>query len=46
MIWYDMSYNQFDADFLNKLETEPKENEAEINTIDFAINVKELIAEE
>lgn len=29
MIWYDMSYNQFDADFLNKLETEPEENEAE-----------------
>ena len=29
MIWYDMSYNQFDADFLNKLETEPEENEVE-----------------
>lgn len=41
-----MSYNQFDTDFLNKLETEPEENEVEINTIDFAINVKELIAEE
>lgn len=26
MIWYDMSYNQFDTDFLNKLETEPEEN--------------------
>lgn len=26
MIWYDMSYNQFEADFLNKLETEPEEN--------------------
>lgn len=24
-----MSYNQFDADFLNKLETEPEENEVE-----------------
>ena len=29
MIWYDMSYNQFDADFLNKLETVPEENEVE-----------------
>ena len=29
MIWYDMSYNQFEADFLNKLETEPEENEVE-----------------
>lgn len=27
MIWYDMSYNQFGTDFLNKLETEPEENE-------------------
>ncbi len=26
VIWYDMSYNQFDTDFLNKLETEPEEN--------------------
>ena len=26
MIWYDMSYNQFETDFLNKLETEPEEN--------------------
>ena len=26
VIWYDMSYNQFEADFLNKLETEPEEN--------------------
>lgn len=26
MIWYDMSYNQFSVDFLNKLETEPEEN--------------------
>ena len=41
-----MSYNQFEADFLNKLETVPEENEVEINTIDFAINVKELIAKE
>ena len=29
MIWYDMSYNQFEADFLNRLETEPEENEEE-----------------
>lgn len=29
MIWYDMSYNQFEADFLNKLETESEENEIE-----------------
>ena len=29
MIWYDMSYNQFEPDFLNKLETEPEENEVE-----------------
>ena len=29
MIWYEMSYNQFEADFLNKLETEPKENKVE-----------------
>lgn len=27
VIWYDMSYNQFGTDFLNKLETEPEENE-------------------
>lgn len=29
MIWYDMSYNQFEADFINRLETEPEENEEE-----------------
>ena len=29
MIWYDMSYNQLDTDFLDKLETEPEENEVE-----------------
>ena len=29
MIWNDMSYNQFKSDFLNKLETEPEENEVE-----------------
>ena len=29
VIWYDMSYNQFEDDFLNKLETEPEENEVE-----------------
>lgn len=29
MIWYDMSYNQFESDFFNKLEIEPEENEAE-----------------
>ena len=29
MIWYDMSYNQFGPDFINKLETEPEENEVE-----------------
>lgn len=41
-----MSYNQFEPDFINQLETESEDNEVEINTIDFAINVKELIAEE
>ena len=30
MIWYDMSYNRLEADFLNKLETEPEENEVEV----------------
>lgn len=29
MIWRDMSYNQLESDFLNKLETEPEENEEE-----------------
>ena len=29
MIWYDMSYNQFDTDFLNKLEIELEENKVE-----------------
>lgn len=29
LIWYDMSYNRFESDFLNKLETEPEENEVE-----------------
>lgn len=29
MLWDDMSYNQFDIDFLNKLDTEPEENETE-----------------
>ena len=29
MIWYDMSYNQFEADFLNKLETEKEEENEE-----------------
>ena len=29
MIWYDMSYNQFEVNFFNKLETEPEENEEE-----------------
>lgn len=29
MIWYDMSYNQLEIDCLNKLETEPEENEVE-----------------
>lgn len=29
MIWYDMSYNQFEPDFLNKITTEPEENEVE-----------------
>lgn len=46
MIWYDMSYNQFFADFLNKITNELEDNEVEINTIDFAINIKELIVEE
>lgn len=29
LIWYDMSYNRFESDFLNKLEIETEENEAE-----------------
>ena len=29
MIWYDMSYNQFEPDFLNKITNEPEENEVE-----------------
>ena len=29
VIWYEMSYNQFEPDFVNKLETEPEENEVE-----------------
>lgn len=29
LLWEDMSYNQFDIDFLNKLDTEPEENETE-----------------
>lgn len=29
MIWFDMSYNQLESEFLNKLETEPEENEIE-----------------
>ena len=29
MIWYDMSYNRFEADFLNKLEIKLEENEVE-----------------
>lgn len=29
MIWYDMSYNRFETDFFNKLETEPEENSEE-----------------
>ena len=29
VIWCDMSYNQFETDFLNKLETKLKENEVE-----------------
>lgn len=26
MIWYDMSYNQLEPDFLNKITNEPEEN--------------------
>ena len=29
MIWEDMSYNQLEPDFLNKITNEPEENEAE-----------------
>ena len=29
LLWEDMSYNQFEIDFLNKLDTEPEENETE-----------------
>lgn len=29
MIWQDMSYNQLESDFLNKLDIEPEENEME-----------------
>lgn len=29
MIWYDMSYNQFDTDFLNKIKIELEENKVE-----------------
>ena len=29
MIWYDMSYNRIDTDFLNKFETELEKNEVE-----------------
>lgn len=39
MIWYDMSYNQFDTDFLDKLEIDSEENESGIE--DIAFEVKE-----
>lgn len=29
MIWYDMSYNQFEPDLINKLDIESEENEKE-----------------
>lgn len=29
MIWQDMSYNQLESDFLNKLDIESEENEME-----------------
>ena len=35
MIWYDMSYNQFEPDFLNRLEVEPEENQAKGVTDEF-----------
>ena len=33
MIWYDMSYNQLNIDFLHKMETEPEEIEYEVEDI-------------
>lgn len=39
MIWQDMSYNQLESDFLNKLDIEPEENESGIE--DIAFEVKE-----
>ena len=39
MIWQDMSYNQLESDFLDKLEIESEENESGIE--DIAFEVKE-----
>ena len=39
MIWQDMSYNQLDPDFLDKLEIDSEKNESGIE--DIAFEVKE-----
>lgn len=39
MIWYDMSYNQFEPELINKLDIESEENESDIE--DIAFEVKE-----
>lgn len=35
MIWYDMSYNQLESDFLNRLDIDSEENELGIKDIAF-----------
>lgn len=35
MIWYDMSYNQLESDFLNRLDIDSEENELDIKDIAF-----------
>lgn len=37
MIWYDMSYNQFEPDLINKLDIESEENESDIEDITFEV---------
>ena len=39
MIWYDMSYNQIESDFFNKLDIESEENDSDVE--DIAFEVKE-----
>ena len=43
MIWYDMSYNRLDADFLNKFETEPEDNTEEEDHINGLNETNSLI---